>query len=98
MIKSSYIAAIGLAAGLFMAGSATADPGLTVTLGARSISASGLSRGSSAVFFAVLREAIPGTYMERVSRLAKVVVDDDRDGIVTLDLGRPIPGRSVWAV
>jgi hypothetical protein len=36
--------------------------------------------------------------MNRVSRLARVIVDDDRDGVVTLDLGRPIPAISTWAV
>jgi hypothetical protein len=66
MIKSSYIAAIGLIAALSIAGTATADPGLTVTLGAHTVSASGLSRGGNAVFFAVLREPIRGAYMDRV--------------------------------
>jgi hypothetical protein len=36
--------------------------------------------------------------MDRVSRLAKVIVDDDRDGVVTLDLERPIPATSIWVV
>jgi hypothetical protein len=98
MIKSWNLAAIGFAAVLSIVGPAMADPGLTVTLGAHTVSASGLSPGSSAVFFAVLHEPIPGAYMNRVSRLAKVLVDDDRDGVVTLDLGRPIPAISIWAV
>jgi len=98
MIKHSVFAAIGLASALLVARAATADPGLTITLGAHTVSASGLSHGSSAVFFAVLHEPIPGAYMDRISRLAKVLVDDDRDGVVTFDLGRPIPATSVWAV
>jgi hypothetical protein len=98
MIKRFYFAAIGLAAALLIALPALADPGLTITLGAHTVSASGLSRGSSAVFFAVLHEPIPGAYMNRISRLARVIVDDDKDGVATLDLGRPIPATSVWAV
>ncbi len=98
MIKSSYFAVIGVAVLLSAAIPAVADPGLTVTLGAHTVTASGLSPGGSAVFFAVLREPIRGAYMDRVSRLARVLVDDDRDGVVTLDLGRPIPAISLWAV
>jgi hypothetical protein len=36
--------------------------------------------------------------MDRVSHLANVIVDDDRDGVVTFDLGRQIPPNSIWAV
>lgn len=97
MIRFSYFSSVFLALAC-LAGPAAADPGLTVTLGAHTVSASGVTRGSKAVFFAVLREPIPGAYMSRVSRLARVLVDDDRDGVVTLDLGRPIPASSVWAV
>jgi hypothetical protein len=98
MIKSFYFAAIGVAVLLSVAVPVAADPGLTITLGAHTVTASGLSRGSSAVFFAVLHEPIPGAYMNRVSRLARVIEDDDRDGVVILDLGRAIPAISVWAV
>jgi len=98
MKKTSCFVAIGLAALFFVTRSAGADPGLTVTLGAHTVSASGLSRGGTAVFFAVLHEPIPGAYMNRVSRIARVVVDDDHDGVVTLDLGRAIPAISTWAV
>ena len=97
MMKTSVLVAIAFAAVFCLAHPLAADPGLTATVGAHTVSASGLSPGGTAVFFAVLREPIPGAYMDRVSRLAKVVVDDDRDGIVTFDLGRPIPSVSIWA-
>jgi hypothetical protein len=98
MKRLSCFAAMSLSVLFFITRTAGADPGLTVTLGAHIVTASGLSRGGTAVFFAVLHEPIPGAYMNRVSRLARVIVDDDRDGVVTLDLGRPIPAISVWAV
>jgi hypothetical protein len=98
MKKTSCFAVISLATLILIAQTAGADPGLTVTLGAHAVSASGLSRGGTAVFFAVLHEPIPGAYMDRVSRLARVLVDDDRDGAVTLDLGRPIPATTLWVV
>jgi hypothetical protein len=59
MGKFSSFAAIGLALFFTVARPAAADPGLTVTLGAHTVTVSGLSPGSSGVFFAVLHEPIP---------------------------------------
>jgi hypothetical protein len=78
--------------------SATNDDKLSITLTAHAITASGLSPGSSAVFFGTALVPIPHGYMNRVRRWAVIVDDTANQGTVTFDLQESIPPVSVWAV
>jgi len=78
--------------------SAANDDKLSITLTKRSITVSGLSPGSTAVFFGVGQVSIPHAYMNRVQRWAVTVEDTGHKGTATLDLGEDIPAASVWAV
>jgi len=73
---------------------AVADP--VITFGETSVSASGITPGKSAVFFAVGRQA--NGYDQSLIRWTYVVNADSKDGTVTLDLKRSIPTMTVWAV
>lgn len=57
---------------------------------------SNVTPGTEVVFFAV--GLVPNGYESRIIRWAQSVTDDDRDGIVSLDAGRKIPGKSIWVV
>ncbi|MGH7488741.1 MAG: hypothetical protein ACRD3J_20280 [Thermoanaerobaculia bacterium] len=83
---------------LAQAGSASIDGGLTVTAAGHVISVSGLSPGSTAVFFGVAVIPIPHAYMNRVRRWAVTVDDTTNTGSVILDLLENVPPASVWAV
>lgn len=78
--------------------SAANDDKLSITLAAHTITVSGLSPGSSAVFFGTALVPIPGAYMSRVQRWAVTIDDTDHKGTVTFDLQESIPPGSVWAV
>jgi hypothetical protein len=85
---------------LFLATNAFAanDDKLSITLAKRAITVSGLSPGSTAVFFGVGQVAIPRAYMNQVRRWAVTVEDTDHKGTVTFDLQQDVPPASVWAV
>jgi len=68
----------------------------SVSFGATSISASGITPGAQAVFFGAGRE--PHGYSSGILRISAVVRDTDGDGNVTLDIGRAVPVPTVWAV
>ena len=78
--------------------SAVNDDKLTISITNHSITASGLSPGSTAVFFGVAQVAIPHAYMNRVQRWTVTVEDTGHSGSVTFDLQKDIPPASVWAV
>jgi hypothetical protein len=74
------------------------DAKLSVTLNQRSITASGLAPGSTAVFFGVAQVAIPHAYMRSIRRWAVTVDDTAHTGTVTFDMQQDVPDGSVWAV
>ncbi len=78
--------------------SAANDRTLSITIAKQTITASGLSPGSTAVFFGIAQVPIPHAYMSHVQRWAVTVDDVDKKGSVTLDLRQDIPPASVWAV
>jgi hypothetical protein len=78
--------------------SAANDDKLSITLAKRTITVSGLSPGSTAVFFGIGQIAIPRAYMNQVRRWAVTVEDTDHKGTVTFDLQQEVPPASVWAV
>jgi hypothetical protein len=77
---------------------ASNDDKLTITVAQRAITVSGLSPGSTAVFFGVAQAPIPGAYMKHVQRWAVTVEDTGHNGTVTFDLQQDVPLASVWAV
>ena len=78
--------------------SAQADPpaDIVVTFGANTVTASGITPGASALFFASGRQK--NGYDQTLVRYAQTVTDDDHDGSVTFDLGRAVPAMTVWVV
>lgn len=75
---------------------AQSGPGITLTFGTNNVTATGITPGKSAVFFAS-GLASDGA-QQRVVRWAQVVSDDDRDGRVTLTTADPIPDVTIWVV
>ena len=78
--------------------SAANDQPLSITFTKQTITASGLSPGSTAVFFGVAKVPIPHAYMSHIQRWAVTVDDAGHTGTVTLDLQQDVPPTSVWAV
>jgi hypothetical protein len=74
------------------------DDKLAITVAQRAITVSGLSPGSTAVFFGIAQVPIPHAYMNRVQRWAVTVEDTGHQGTVTFDLQQDVPLASVWAV
>lgn len=58
---------------------------------------SGLSPGGTAAVLSVWRERALGAGT-RVHRIHLLAIDDDGDGLVTLDLSHPVPSGSVWII
>jgi hypothetical protein len=80
-------------------GSLAANDGhLSIAVAQHSITVSGLTPGSAALFFGVAQVPIPHAYMNRVQRWAITVDDINHTGTVTLDLPQEVPRASVWAV
>ncbi len=75
---------------------AQGQAGITLTFGAKSVTADGVTRGKSAVFFA--SGLAPDDEQQRVVRYQRVVSDDDGDGRVTLTLDEPVSTVTIWAV
>lgn len=71
---------------------------LSVTVAQQTITASGLTPGSTAVFFGVAQVPIPHGYMNRIQQWAVTIADTGNAGTVTLDLHQDVPPISVWAV
>lgn len=67
-----------------------------VTFDAQSLVASGLTPGGEAVWLGVSRE-LDG-WVTKVVHWQGRVKDDDGDGVVTLELGEPVPPASAWVV
>jgi hypothetical protein len=78
--------------------SAANDDKLTITIAMRAITVSGLSPGSTAVFFGVGQVGVPHAYMNKVRRWAVTVEDTDHKGTATFELQQDVPPASVWAV
>jgi hypothetical protein len=74
------------------------NAGLSIAFSQHSITVSGLSPGSTAVFFGVARVPVPYAYMNRIQRWAVVVDDSGHSGTATFDLQQDVPPASVWAV
>jgi hypothetical protein len=69
---------------------------VSVSFGATTVTASGITPGKSALFFASgIRK---NGYDQSRVRITRTVGDDDRDGIVTFDLGATVPATTVWVV
>jgi len=76
---------------------AAGNQAISIALGARSVTATGLSPGTTAVLFAVGQQPIPDAYMNRVQRWA-VVADADRSGKVVFELSDDVPTIAIWVV
>ena len=77
--------------------SAHADsaPTLTMTVNASTVTISGATPHGKVVFFGVARFIDRTTVTVR--RLDQTVVDDDGDGVVTVNIGGPVPWKSIFA-
>ncbi len=83
---------------LLVASGAQADPppDIVVTFGPTTVTATGITPGKAALFFATGRQK--NGYDQTLIRYAHTVTDDDHDGAVTFDLGKPVPAMTVWVV
>ena len=72
--------------------SAAAQP--VLAFGEDAVTASGLTPASGALLLRVSRE--PKGYGVRLVTDIRLLDDSDRDGVMTLPLGRPVPVDSVW--
>lgn len=59
------------------------------------ITATGAKHGARVLFFGIAR--VNDGYYSHVVRHKTIVSDDDRDGIVTLELNGGVPFKSIWA-
>src|SRR5438132_2660632 len=67
-----------------------------VRFGQKSLAISGLTPGGRAIVFGVGLQ--PSGAYSRTFRWSGVVDDTDHDGSVTVDIGRDIPGPTIWCV
>ena len=83
---------------MFVASGAYANTTLDieVTFGTSTVTASGITPGGSALFFGSGRQK--NGYDQTLIRVARSVTDDDHDGSVTFDLGKPVPATTIWVV
>lgn len=70
-------------------------PTLTMTVNASTVTISGATPHGKVIFFGVGRFIDHTTVTVR--RLDQTVVDDDGDGVVTVDIGGPVPWKSIFA-
>lgn len=77
---------------------AAANDKIVITIGAKSVTATGISPGSTAVFFGAAKVPMPGAYMDRPRHWTISVDDSDHDGTVTFSLNEDVPPASLWAV
>jgi len=86
----SFVSLLVLAA----AGPAAAAP-FRLTIGETGLKVSGVTAKGSAVVFGITRE-VADDDVTRIQRHLDVLADDDGDGVVSEDLGQPVPRRSMW--
>jgi hypothetical protein len=67
---------------------------MAISLSGQTVVVSGAAPGSEVLVFGAFQETIG--YTPALGTYQKFVSDDDRDGVVTADFGRPLPHRSVW--
>src|SRR5918992_2846957 len=65
-----------------------------ITLTGEAVEASGMTPGGKVVWFGVAREISEHT--ATIKRRERIATDDDKNGAVRLDLGRPVPFQSIW--
>src|SRR5258706_7232233 len=75
---------------------AAQPPDIVVTFGPTTVTATGITPGKAALFFATGRQK--NGYDQTLIRYAHTVTDDDHDGAVTFELGKPVPAMTVWVV
>jgi hypothetical protein len=67
-----------------------------VTFEGQTVAVANVTRGAEVVYFAAA--SVPHGWYSSTLRWAQTVTDEDRDGAVTLDIGRAVPRRSIWVV
>ena len=75
-----------------MAVAAAVEP--VISFAPEAVTVSGLTPGGKVVWFSVAREIAERT--ATLVRREKIAADEDGDGAVTLELGRPVPFQSIW--
>lgn len=68
---------------------------LEIVISEHEVEASGVTAGGEVAWLTVWRE-LDEHYSTRVTLLDRTIVDEDRDGAVTLEVDRPVPPLSVW--
>lgn len=71
---------------------------LEVRFSPNAISVANMTHGGSAVVYGIARVAAGKPPVMRVARFVEVLNDDDRDGIVRLELKDGVPAAGIWAV
>ena len=79
---------------LAASGRAAAAP-LRIVLGATGVSVSGVTAKGRAVVFGITRE-VADDDVTTIQPHLEVLSDDDGDGVVSEDLGQPMPRRAMW--
>jgi hypothetical protein len=77
---------------------AASAPKLTLTIQGNTVTATGISPGSTAIFVGAARVPDRRAYLDRIQRWATAVDDADHDGVVALTLPADVPPVSLWAV
>jgi hypothetical protein len=75
---------------------AQGQAGVTLSFGANTVTADGITHGKAAVFFAT--GLVPDDEQQRIVRWRKIVSDDDGDGRVSLALDGGVTRSTIWAV
>jgi hypothetical protein len=78
------------------ASQAASSGGPSVRFGARDLTVTGLTPGGSAIVFAAGLQ--PSGVYSVTFKWSGVVEDTDKDGAVTVDVGRDVPGTTIWCV
>lgn len=69
-------------------------PELKLAFEANAVVATGVPPGGQVVWFAVAREIAQRS--ATIVRREEIAADDDKDGAVRFELGRPVPLQSIW--
>jgi len=88
---SLSLALVGLCLSAVYAGAAP----LRLSVGATGVSVSGVTAKGRAVVFGITRE-VADDDVTTIQPHLDVLSDDDGDGVVSEDLGQPMPRRSMW--
>jgi hypothetical protein len=67
---------------------------MAISISGHTVVVSGAAPGSEVLVFGAFQETVG--YTPALGTYQKFLSDDDRDGVVTADFGRPLPHRSVW--